>query len=303
MRRALGLTAVAVGLLAVFTVDVAAQGKNRQGADKQVAEMATDQDYKLLGSIKDMTGKLVSINTMSVTFRLDIPHLDPNPKYKPPKGNNRQYQQLQNIYRQQAKIMATRDPFVRQMKMQQLMATMQKDQYLQMMQAAAANGKPNNQPFLLAHQYKDFELELAENVIVRKMFLESEYDDKGNLKTLTKEEKADLRAKDPNPTKPGYQAKMEDLQAGLQVKVYLKMPKKTKPASESDKAEDKAQGKDKAADKTDESTDKGKNADKADEKNAAKAEVVKPLITMIVILQPLDAQVADSIPAKRKKDN
>jgi hypothetical protein len=68
------------------------------------------------------------------------------------------------------------------------------------------------------------------------------------------------------------------------VKVYLKMPKKTKPASESDKAEDKAADKDKAVDKADESADKGKNVDKADEKNAAKGEVVKPLITMIVIL-------------------
>jgi hypothetical protein len=301
MRRALGLTAVAAGLLAVFTADGAAQGKNQQ--DRQVADMATDQDYKLLGSIKDMTGKLVSIDTMSVTFRLDIPHLDPNPKYRPPKGNNRQYQQMQRIYRQQAKIMATRDPFVRQMKMQQLMATMQKDQYLQMTQAAAASGKPNNQPFLLAHQYKDFELELAENVILRKSDLERKYDDKGNLKPYTKEEIAELRRQDPNPTKPGYQAKMEELQAGLQVKVYLKMPKKTKPASESDKAEDKAQGKDKAADKADESADKVKNVDKVDDKNTAKAEVVKPLITMIVILQPLDAQVADSIPAKRRKDN
>jgi hypothetical protein len=298
MRRKLGLMAAVAGLLAVFTADGAPQNKNQQ-----VAETATDQDYKQLASIKDMTGVLTSINTMSVTFRLDIPHLDPNPKFRPPKGNNRQFQQMQNIYRQQAKIMATRDPIVRQIKMQQLLATLQKDQYLQLMHAAAASGKPNNQPFLLAHQYKDFDLDLAENVILRKSVLENRYDDKGNLKPYTKEEKDDLKRQDPNPTKPGYVAKMEDLQAGLQVKIYLKMPKKTKPAPDADKTDDKTTDKDKAGDKADETPDKGKSDDKADEKNPVKTEVVKPLISMIVILQALDAQVTDPSPPKKKKDN
>jgi hypothetical protein len=294
MARTLGLASLTAGFLVFLPSDVHAQKKNQE-----VADVATDQDYKLLQSIKDMTGKLASINTMSVTFRLDIPHLEPNPKYRPPKGNNRQYQQLQNIYRQQAKIMATRNPFQRQLRMQELMATIQRDQFQQMMQAAAASNNPNNQPFVLAHQYKDFELELAEKVALRKMFLENEYDDKGNLKTYTKEEKAELRGKD--TTKPGYQAKIEDLQSGLQVKIYLKMPKKTKPAPDSDKTEDKADDKEKAADKDKAADDK---ADKADDKSAAKTEVVKPLITMIVILQPLDAPiVTDVIPAKKKKDN
>ena len=271
------------------------------------ADVATDQDYKTLQTIKDMTGKLGGVNLSSITFQLDIPHLVPNPKYRPPKGNtNAQYQQMQNIYNQQAKIMATTNPVQRQMKMQQLMATIQGiQQYQQMMQAAAASSNPNNQPFTLAHQYKDFDLDLADNVSLRKMSLDNEYDDKGNLKTYTKEEKAELKGKD--STKPGYQAKSEDLQTGQQVKVYLKMPKKTKASPETNKTadkkdDDKAKA-DEKADKADQTVDKSAKTDKADQKSA-KEEVVKPIITMIVIIQQPDPNMAaDPAAPKKKKDN
>src|SRR6266705_2199874 len=103
MRRTLGWTSSILGLLAFGTADIAAQKKKQP-----TPEIATDQDYKLLQSIKDITGKLASINTMSVTFRLDIPHLERNPKYRAPKGNNRQYQQMHQIYRQQAQILESR---------------------------------------------------------------------------------------------------------------------------------------------------------------------------------------------------
>ncbi len=85
------------------------------------------------------------------------------------------------------------------------MNSMQKQQYQQM---AKTNGNPNNQPFMLDHQYKDFDLDLSEKIVVRKMFLETEYDDKGNLKTYTKEELKELKGKD--STKPGYTAKIEE---------------------------------------------------------------------------------------------
>jgi len=303
MGRKLCCTLPALGLLVLLPSAILAQKKNQE-----VSELATDQDYKGLQSIKDMTGKLAAVNTMSVTFRLDIPHLVPNPKYHPPKGNaNQQYNQLQSIYRQQAQIMATKNPIQRQIKMQQLMATMQSAQYQQLIQAAVANSNPNNQPFMLAHQYKDYDLDLSETVAIRKMDLEKEYDDKGNIKTYTKEEKAELKGKD--PTKPGYKAKIEDLATNQYVKIYLKMPKKTKPYSESDKTEDKAADKDKNLDKdkdldkADADLDKAKVADKTDDKS--KKEVVKPIITMVVIMTPLDSQLAPDnvVPAKKKKDN
>src|SRR5262245_54045275 len=113
MRRSLGLAALLVCLLALGLSDAAAQRKKQVTADP-----ATDQDYKLLQSIKDMTGKLASVNTMSVTFRLDIPHLEPNPKYRPPKGSTpQQHEHLNQLYRQQVRVMAIRNPFLRQLRM------------------------------------------------------------------------------------------------------------------------------------------------------------------------------------------
>jgi hypothetical protein len=307
MGRQFCCTLLVLGFLVLLPSAMWAQKKNQE-----VSELATDQDYKLLQSVKDLTGKLAAVNTMSVTFRLDIPHLVPNPKYHPPKGNTtQQHQQLQSIYRQQAQIMATKNPIQRQIKMQQLMATMQSAQYQQLIQAAVANSNPNNQPFMLAHQYKDYDLDLSETVAIRKMELEKVYDDKGNIKTYSKEEKVDLKGSD--PTKPGYKAKMEDLQTNQYVKIYLRMPKKTKPYSESDKTEDKAVDKDKDKnldkdkdlDKADADLDKAKVADKTDAKTKTKVEVVKPIITMIVIQTPLDTQLAPDnvVPAKKKKDN
>jgi hypothetical protein len=311
MARALSLAWLTAAWLAFLPAGLTAQKKNQE-----VADAATDQDYKQLQSIHDMTGKLVSVDTKSVTFRLDIPNLVPNPKYHPPKGANNQYRQLQNIYRQQAQIMASRNPIQQQVRMQQLMATLQRDQY-QMLVLAAASSNPNNQPFLLAHQYKDYDLELSDKVAVRKTVLEKMYDEKGNLKVPGEEEKEKLRGKD--NSKPGYQADLEDLRAGLQVKIYLKMPKKATPASAADipadktdkdktEAKDKVDKKDnvdakaKVADKADAAADKAKTADLPDGKSSAKDEVVKPIITMIVILQSLD-QPVDVPPAKKKKDN
>jgi hypothetical protein len=297
MARTSFLAFVSLGLISLLPVDSSAQKKK---ADP--GEIATDQDYKSLKSIQDMTGKLGSVNLNTLTIRLDIPHMVPNPKYKPPKGSNAQYQQMQNIYRQQAQIMATTNPIQRQQRMQQLMATINNAEYQQMLQAAAAAGNPNNQPFMLAHQYKDYELELSDKVTVSKLSLDNEYDDKGYVKTYTKDEKAELKRND--PSKLGYQAKVEDLQTGQQIKVYLKMPKKTKPAPETEKPADKKDDdKAKVADKGDLKTDKASKTDKTDSK-ASKDEVIKPLITKILILkQPDPGMTADAAPPKKKKDN
>jgi len=292
MRRITSCILLALGIFIIEPGAIQAQKKNQE-----VSELATDQDYKQLQSVKDLTGKLAAVNTGSVTFRLDIPHLVPNPKYRPSSGNNSQLNhQLQNIYRQQAQVMATKNPIQRQIKMQQLMATIQSAQYQQLVQAAVASANPNNQPFMLAHQYKDYDLDLSETAAVRKMTLEKEYDGKGNLKTYTSAEKAELKGTD--SSKPGYKAKVDDLQVGQYVKIYLKMPKKTKSGPESNKSEDKAADKEKA----DADADVAKVADKAD--NKAKAEVVKPIIRMIVITQPLDTPViADNVVPAKKKDN
>ncbi len=190
--------------------------------------------------------------------------------------------------------MATKNPIQRQIRMQQLMATMQSAYYQQLLQAAVASNNPSNQPFLLAHEYKDFQLDLAENAVIRKMSPGPEYDEKGNRITYTKEMKDELKG---DKTKPGYTAGLLDLAADEMVKITLKMPKKTKTAAPTDKTDDKAEEKDKVADKADAVADK---AAAAEDKNAPKDGVVKPAITMIVILQAADGVALDGVPAKKK---
>ena len=79
-------------------------------------------------------------------------------------------------------------------------------QYSQLVaQVAKTSNDPNNQPFITITNTKDFDLEIKENGVFRKMYLPFEYDDEGNVKTYTKEEKDALRGDD--KTKPGYAAK------------------------------------------------------------------------------------------------
>jgi len=92
------------------------------------------------------------------------------------------------------------------------------------MQKQAAQGTGQNSPYKVAHDYKDFDLPVADKVVVRKLNLGMEYDNEGNVKTFTKEEIAKLKGNDPKV--PGYAAKLEDLKAGQFVHLYLNPPPK-----------------------------------------------------------------------------
>jgi len=300
MLRTIGFAMVAAALMSFTPTTVEAQKK--KAADVPADQVAEDKDYKALKDTKDMTGLLGSLGTSTMMFRLDIPKMEPNPNYKPPKGNN-QNSQMQNLYRQQAKIMANPNPIQRQMQMQQLQMQMQK------LQQGPQNTNPNNQPYRTAHTYKDYDFELSEKLHVRKMFLEQEYDDKGNLKTYTEEEKSKLKGKD--SSRPGYIAKLEDVQPNQKIKIYLAMPRKTKPAADKDadkteKADTKtdavkaAEGEPKV-DKADLPAKKG--ADKADKGAKPAEEVVKPIVTMIVILEQAPVVDRAQNQPKKKKNN
>jgi hypothetical protein len=121
-----------------------------------------------------------------------------------------------------------------------------------------------------------------EKVVYRKLFLPFEYDDMGQVKTYTKEEKEELRGDD--KTKPGYTAKFEEFRAGQEVKLYLTPPKKKE--------------KDKDAD-----ADKEKDKDAPKEKE----EVLRPTINMIVATKDNAAPAITGDDGKdkkkKKKDN
>jgi hypothetical protein len=290
-------------LLAFASSDIAAAKKKDKAKDKAADyPAATDADYKAIQKVKELPGKLVTIDGMNVTLRVDYPHYEANPKYRPPKVTNpnqagynalanQQFQMWRtynDIMTQQQKLLTAKNPREYQQAMQRLNNDMIKLQQNimqmnnQMIKAAAAGQKldPNNMPFIVVTNTKDFDLEIQEKVVYRKLILPFEYDDTGNVKTYTEKEKAELRGDD--KTKPGYTAKLEEFQPGQEVKLYLTPPKK--------KDKDKEKDKDPDADK-----DKDKDKEKMPE------EVLRPTVNMIVMTKDNPAGLSPGEEKKKKK--
>ncbi len=121
------------------------------------------------------------------------------------------------------------------------------------------------------------DFQAREDVKVRTMVLPEQFDDKGNVKKYTKEEKEALRGKD--KSLPGYESALDKLEAGQKLRVVL-APLPKKPA-EKDKPKD--------AD-----LDKDRDIDKDAEK--------KMQVKLIVILEEATADTAPK-GGKRKKNN
>jgi hypothetical protein len=274
--RVLGFSALLAALSLLGSVEALAQKKKDKDAKDYPA--ATDADYKSIQKQKELPGKLVAINTGTVTIRVDYPHQEPNPKYKPPKDNNqinqilKTYSDLQVQY-QKAAYGSPKQVAQAQQRIANDMAKLQ-TQYTQLVaQVAKTSNDPNNQPFITITNTKDFDLEIMENCVYRKLNLPFEYDDTGNIKTYTKEEKDALRGDD--KTKPGYSAKAEELAPGQDIKLYLTPPKKKEK-------------------------DKDKDAPKEPE------EVQRPTVNMIVVTRDnATANITgdDGKAKKKKKDN
>ncbi len=73
------------------------------------------------------------------------------------------------------------------------------------------------------------EFQLAEKAKIRSMLLPEQFDDKGNLKKYSNAELARLKGKDPR--QPGYEASLDQLQAGQTVLVTLAPAPKRSPKS------------------------------------------------------------------------
>jgi hypothetical protein len=132
-------------------------------------------------------------------------------------------------------------------------------------------GNNTTDPFIVVHSYKEYDLETKDNVVVRKLFLSTEFDDMGNVKKYSDKEKAELRGTD--KSKPGYASKMDEVASGMEAKLYLTPPPKKKKASES----------------------------KADEEGVGNAD--RPTINMIVLQKDAPAPTTTSPADTKKKKN
>ena len=111
MWRLLGFGCVAAALV-LFPSGTALGQKKDKKADPKNGEMASAQDYTNIQAAKELFGKILSVDggSKSLTLQVDFPHMEPNPSYKPNTGGNNNYQQLNNLYRDQQKLANAKTP-------------------------------------------------------------------------------------------------------------------------------------------------------------------------------------------------
>lgn len=226
MYRSLGL--VILFLAAALLVPTEAIGQNKKKKQKNdPTPMATPQEYAQLAQLKDVVGKLVYAETsaQSLTLRLDFQHIEANPNFKPAGGKTHNLnQQMQRILNDQARLQNERNPLRRQQLMRQLIQDTNRLQQQLAGGATAGKANPNNLPYRIVTDSKDFHLDVEDKATVRWQTPPFKYDDKGEVVKYTKEQLEELRGKD--KSKPGYEGKFDDLMPGQTVKLYLKAPER-----------------------------------------------------------------------------
>lgn len=256
-------SALVIGLLVMAPLFTHAQGKKiEDGAP------ATEEDYKAIAKTPDMIGKLGASVSKSVTLvvetkkvtidqakveaaqRAAIQAAQSNSGGQPNYSSavQQQYsqaQQMAQLQQQYMQIMQATTPQQRQQRMQTFMQTMARmqmqaaqngsRQYQQMQQQMmqqmqrqmqAAQNADKNSPYKVESTFKSYEFNIKDDVIVRRMSPAFGYDDKGNLKQYTPAELQKLKGK--NTKLPGYEAKIEDLEPGQTVQVFIMPPKEGK---------------------------------------------------------------------------
>lgn len=249
-------SALAFGLLLSAPHHARAQGKVEPGGP------ATEADYKEIAKSKDAIGKLASSAGKTVTIVID--HKSVSVDQAKLQALQQQYlqqmqqsgqqgasaiqqqashaQRMAQLQQQYMQIFQTTNPQQRAQRMQQWMVSMQQlqmqmaqqgnqqaarlqQQMMQQMQKAQQSGNANS-PYKVESNLKTYEFNVRDDVIVRRMTPAFGYDDKGNLKQYTPAELQKLKGT--NPKLPGYQAKLEDLEPGSTVQVFIAAPKEGK---------------------------------------------------------------------------
>jgi hypothetical protein len=295
---------VCFGLLAVLPVlwpSEAAGQKPKKNTPK--LEDATDEDYAAIRKLKDISGTLTAFDpeAKTLTLRYEYQTYEPIPLKPNPRAgqqyNNllRTQQRLMNDYQQ---ILRARNPAQQQRRMQRWMLDYQRFQQQAAQMGVQAKYKT------VAHA-KEFDFDVSAEVKVARSKPPMEYDDKGNIKEYTKEELKKMR----DPDMPGYTARIDDLQAGQTVKLYLGKPKAKKSSSPSKKEGDDTKKGDDPKAKGDDTTKKAdepakKSGDDAKSSSKSKTDEKGPqlaFVRQILILTDADPDFQKTQPKKRKK--
>jgi hypothetical protein len=210
---------------------------------------ATGKSVSLIIEFKQVTLDPNKINTAQPKAPVRQPTIR-QPDYNQLNQQFSRQQQMVDLQRQYLEIMRIQDPRQKQQRMQSWMQSMQRiqmqamqeqmrrQQQLQVQQAQEMQREMQRQaqrladnaakggPFKIESTGRSYEFVLRDDVIVRRMNLPFQYDDKGNVKQYTEKELAKLRGT--NPKLPGFEAKIEELEPGSMVKLYIQPPKEGK---------------------------------------------------------------------------
>jgi len=282
LRRILTLS-----LLAALVLPLAAAAADKDKNATPAPKPAVDADKLSPG---DFLGKLMTTpgTDGSFTVEMSYQHLEPNPNYHPPHNANAQANHTANtLAKDQQRIAHLQQQVARAKKPQDAARAMQQlEQAMAQMtvQMAQAQVKAQLQGqvalatmFRVVTDKKTIDFHAGENMVVRNLTLPTEFDEKGKAKKYTEEEKKKLRGN--NPSLPGYEGKVENLQVGQIVKVTVVLSK-----TQATKSEDK----DKDADK-----DKDKDKDK-------KSTAPKTHASMVVVVK--DNSDGNTLSANDKKN-
>lgn len=232
-RSILGSACLTAGMMLLVGVSPALAQKGGQTVDSDKLGPGT------------YTGTLLSAPTPGGTFTLRIE----TPKVQAPRQGGQtaanvrnlvsQQQQMARVQYQMARLQQqmarARTPQERARIMQQVQRQMQQQrvrmvqQQIRNTQQAVRTAKSSTGKVAMTNTDVDFQASAA--VVVRSLQLPVAFDEKGNLKEYTTEEK--LKLKGSNPRLPGYESKPEDLHAGQIVQVTL-LPSGKAPAAGKD---------------------------------------------------------------------
>jgi hypothetical protein len=278
-----------VGL--VLFSSAAAQDQKKKKKDKDVGTPATKEEYAQLMKFKELEGKIIRLDSETREFAIlaDLKRLEPKPGAQA-KLNQAQQRLQQQILREQQHLARIRDPY-RQMQEYQ--------NFLNRIQQQA--GTNFNALFKVVTDRKEFNLQGTDKTIVRLAKLPVVYDEKGNVKEYTEQEKKEKKGKDSKL--PGYQAEFANLEVGQVVKITVSSKKPT-PKDKGDSPREKKDAEKETKDSADKEKKETTN-DKKDSTSKSKEEPISfenpPLVRMIIIQR--DAETMPSPGDKKGKKN
>jgi hypothetical protein len=219
--------------LAVPAILVAAFVASADDKKKEEGKSASsEQDYKKLGQIHELAGKLLHVQAKDKTLTVEIEYqfLEPKNKNALKQMNAHQrkiYKEQQQLLIDQQKVLASRNPAQAAKHLRQLQ---QHNLRLQQNELKA------NDLFKVSTGRKDFDLEAVLDVKVRLAKLPVEYDDMGKVQKLTDQELKERKGSDPNL--PGYSSTFGELMSGQMVKLTLGKPASKATSNSKDDADD-----------------------------------------------------------------